>query len=60
MSSPPHVLHGATRIRLGLAALGRPAHSTASRAIELASDRSLEGCAPASARFSTQRTTPKG
>jgi aryl-alcohol dehydrogenase-like predicted oxidoreductase len=42
MTWPPTVLIGASRIGLGLAALGRPAYITTGRDIELGSDRRLE------------------
>ena len=42
MSWPPEVLRGATRVGLGLAALGRPAYITAGRDDELGTDRSPE------------------
>ena len=42
MSWAPEVLYGASRIGLGLAALGRPAYITTARERELGSDRSIE------------------
>jgi aryl-alcohol dehydrogenase-like predicted oxidoreductase len=39
---PPAVLRGASRIGLGLAALGRPAYITAGRAVALGTDRRPE------------------
>ena len=42
MSWPPDPLHGASRVGLGLAALGRPAYITTGRAVQLGTDRSVE------------------
>lgn len=40
MTWPPRVLHGATKVGLGLAALGRPAYITAGRDTQLGGERS--------------------
>ena len=42
MSWPPDAPYGASRVGLGLAALGRPAYITTGRAVQLGTDRSVE------------------